>query len=182
MTPKNKLVWPLSLFSSENSDWLIDCLLILKWIHLPPNHVTLFAPCAHRKLIPSHQYAAQCTGHVPAQTGSALGCWETLCHGQWCRQHNSGGRTTVTTPAKIVCNVRSGSNDLCLLFPFLGSLRLLSHKMPLLPLVAPIVSFPVQWWVKIGKRSIHAVDKSTVPLGNPLTPKTWLCLFVFLIG
>lgn len=88
-------------------------------MHFPSVCVTLSLSCAHRKLIPSHQHAAQCTGHVPAQTGSALGRWETLCHGQRRRQHNSGGRTTAAPPAKIVWNVGSGSNDLCVFFfPF----------------------------------------------------------------
>lgn len=43
-----------------------------------------------RKLLPVDQHDTECSRHVPAQTGSALGRGEAVCHGQRRSQHNSG--------------------------------------------------------------------------------------------
>lgn len=42
------------------------------------------------KLLPVDQHDTECPRHVPAQTGSALGRGEAVCHGQRRSQHNSG--------------------------------------------------------------------------------------------
>lgn len=93
----------------------------------------LFFPLAHRKRISSHRHAAQRSGHVPAQTGSALSRWETLRHGQRRREHNSGGRRNATPQA------RSWNRHVWQIVVFFSFQDHYGSWVSLLGLIAPIV-------------------------------------------